>query len=194
MKKLMFLGIVILLGVSFSSCGTMNTRFRPYTAVRQNNVEGLQSIVTRADRSGIYIAFKNKSTRDLEILWSQSTLGGDNISQGDASDSFREDVSTVLKPGEIFQTVLHRKSDMYYMDPALYQPGGIKIKELKYPVSLILQVREGATISNLEMEIQQEESLYMKDVEARTKTKHLIPEFIEKTIELREDQRVIKRF
>ena len=156
MKKLMFLGIVILLGVSFSSCGTMNTRFRPYTAVRQNNVEGLQSIVTRADRSGIYIAFKNNATRDLEILWSQS--------------------------------------DMYYMDPALYQPGGIKIKELKYPVSLILQVREGATISNLEMEIQQEESLYMKDVEARTKTKHLIPEFIEKTIELREDQRVIKRF
>ena len=34
--------------------------------------------------------------------------------------------NTVLKAGEIFQTVLHRKSDMYYLDPVLYQPEGVK--------------------------------------------------------------------
>src|SRR3712207_609860 len=75
--------------------------------------------------------------------------------------------NTVLKAGEIFQTVLHRKSDMYYLDPVLYQPGGVKVKALEYPVTLDLKVKQGMGVSSLELAIQQEESLYQKDVDAR---------------------------
>lgn len=51
-------------------------------------------------------------------------------------------------------------------------------------------------ISSLELEIQQEESLYQKDVDARlqgAKDGNYIPEFTEETIEVREDKKVIKR-
>ncbi|MDK4485808.1 hypothetical protein MVQ23_08015 [Fusobacterium necrophorum] len=198
MKKIMFLGLVVLLGISFSSCGTMNTRIRPYAEVKQG-VQDLKAIVTRADRSGIYLALKNDSPQEMKILWENSRLGGDKVSHGtyaDANDYQMEQQNTLLKAGEVFQTVLHRKSDMYYLDPVLYQPGEVKVKALAYPVTLELKVRQGMNISSLELEIQQEESLYQKDVDARlqgAKDGNYIPEFTEETIEVREDKKVIKR-
>lgn len=44
----------------------------------------------------------------------------------------------------------------------------------------------------LELEIQHEESLYQKDVDARTQTKHLIPEMTKEMIPLREDKKSLK--
>ncbi|MBR8822163.1 hypothetical protein IX293_000393 [Fusobacterium necrophorum] len=199
MKKIMFLGLVVLLGISFSGCGSTNTRIRPYAEAKQE-VEDLKAIVTRADRSGIYLALKNVSEQEMEIVWEDSKLGGDKVSHGtyvDANDYQMEQQNTVLKAGEIFQTVLHRKSDMYYLDPVLYQPGGVKVKALAYPVTLKLKVRQGMNIFSLELEIQQEESLYQKDVDARlqgAKDSNYIPEFPEEVIEVREDKKVIKRF
>ena len=199
MKKIMFLGLVVLLGISFSGCGTMNTRIRPYAEAKQE-VEDLKAIVTRADRSGIYLALKNVSEQEMEILWEDSRLGGDKVSHGtyvDANDYKIPQVNTVLKAGEIFQTVLHRKSDMYYLDPVLYQPGGVKVKALGYPVSLELKVRKGMRVSSLELDIQQEESLYQRDVDARlqgAKDGNYIPELTEEGMEVREDKKVIKRF
>ena len=199
MKKIMFLGLVMLLGMSFSSCGTTNTRIRPYAEAKQE-VEDLKAIVTRADRSGIYLALKNVSEQEMEIVWEDSRLGGDKVSHGtymDANDYQMEQQNTVLKAGEIFQTVLHRKSDMYYLDPVLYQPGGVKVKALRYPVSLELKVRKGMRVSSLELDIQQEESLYQRDVDARlqgAKDGNYIPELTEEGMEVREDKKVIKRF
>lgn len=199
MKKIMFLGLVMLLGMSFSSCGTTNTRIRPYAEAKQE-VEDLKAIVTRADRSGIYLALKNVSEQEMEILWEDSRLGGDKVSHGtymDANDYQMEQQNTVLKAGEVFQTVLHRKSDMYYLDPVLYQPGGVKVKALGYPVSLELKVRKGMRVSSLELDIQQEESLYQRDVDARlqgAKDGNYIPELTEEAMEVREDKKVIKRF
>lgn len=199
MKKMMFLGLVVLLGISFSSCGTTNTRIRPYAEAKQE-IQDLKVIVTRADRSGIYLALKNVSEGEMEILWEDSRLGGDKVSHGtylDANDYQIKQENTVLKAGEIFQTVLHRKGDMYYLDPVLYQPGGVKVKALEYPVTLDLKVRQGMRVSSLELAIQQEESLYQKDVDARlqgAKDGNYIPEFTEETIEVREDKKVIKRF
>ncbi|MCI7681383.1 MAG: hypothetical protein MSP55_04040 [Fusobacterium necrophorum] len=199
MKKIMFLGLVMLLGMSFSSCGTTNTRIRPYAEAKQE-VEDLKAIVTRADRSGIYLALKNVSEQEMEIVWEDSRLGGDKVSHGtymDANDYQMEQQNTVLKAGEIFQTVLHRKSDMYYLDPVLYQPGGVKVKALGYPVSLELKVRKGMRVSSLELDIQQEESLYQRDVDARlqgAKDGNYIPELTEEGMEVREDKKVIKRF
>lgn len=86
---------------------------------------------------------------------------------------------------------------MYYLDPALYQSGGVKAKTLVYPVTLELKVRQGMNISSLELSIQQEESLYQKDVNARlqgAKDGNYIPELTEEVIEVREDKKVIKRF
>lgn len=199
MKKIMFLGLVMLLGMSFSSCGTTNTRIRPYAEAKQE-VEDLKAIVTRADRSGIYLALKNVSEQEMEILWEDSRLGGDKVSHGtymDANDYQMEQQNTVLKAGEVFQTVLHRKSDMYYLDPVLYQPGGVKVKALGYPVSLELKARKGMRVSSLELDIQQEESLYQRDVDARlqgAKDGNYIPELTEEAMEVREDKKVIKRF
>lgn len=199
MKKIMFLGLVVLLGISFSGCGTMNTRIRPYAEAKQE-VEDLKAIVTRADRSGIYLALKNVSEQEMEIVWEDSRLGGDKVSHGtymDANDYQMEQQNTVLKAGEVFQTVLHRKSDMYYLDPVLYQPGGVKVKALGYPVSLELKVRKGMRVSSLELDIQQEESLYQRDVDARlqgAKDGNYIPELTEEAMEVREDKKVIKRF
>ena len=199
MKKIMFLGLVVLLGISFSGCGSTNTRIWPYAEAKQE-VEDLKAIVTRADRSGIYLALKNVSEQEMEIVWEDSKLGGDKVSHGtyvDANDYQMEQQNTVLKAGEIFQTVLHRKSDMYYLDPVLYQPWVVKVKALAYPVTLKLKVRQGMNIFSLELEIQQEESLYQKDVDARlqgAKDSNYIPEFTEEVIEVREDKKVIKRF
>ncbi|MCI7343829.1 MAG: hypothetical protein MSH33_07775 [Fusobacterium necrophorum] len=199
MKKIMFLGLVVLLGMSFSSCGTMNTRIRPYAEAKQE-VEDLKAIVTRADRSGVYLALKNVSEQEMEILWEDSRLGGDKVSHGtyvDVNDYQIPQVNTILKAGEIFQTVLHRRSDIYYLDPVLYQPGGVKVKALVYPVSLDLKVRKGMRVSSLELDIQQEESLYQRDVDARlqgAKDGNYIPELTEEVMEVREDKKVIKRF
>ncbi|MDY6172004.1 MAG: hypothetical protein SPH94_02255 [Fusobacterium necrophorum] len=199
MKKIMFLGLVVLLGMSFSSCGTMNTRIRPYAEAKQE-VEDLKAIVTRADRSGVYLALKNVSEQEMEILWEDSRLGGDKVSHGtyvDVNDYQIPQVNTILKAGEIFQTVLHRRSDIYYLDPVLYQPGGVKVKALGYPVSLDLKVRKGMRVSSLELDIQQEESLYQRDVDARlqgAKDGNYIPELTEEVMEVREDKKVIKRF
>lgn len=199
MKKIMFLGLVVLLGMSFSSCGTTNTRIRPYAEAKQE-VEDLKAIVTRADRSGIYLALKNVSEQEMEILWEDSRLGGDKVSHGtyvDVNDYQIPQVNTILKTGEIFQTVLHRRSDIYYLDPVLYQPGGVKVKALVYPVSLDLKVRKGMRVSSLELDIQQEESLYQRDVDARlqgAKDGNYIPELTEEAMEVREDKKVIKRF
>lgn len=71
------------------------------------------------------------------------------------------------------------------------------MKALAYPVTLKLKVRQGMNIFSLELEIQQEESLYQKDVDARlqgAKDSNYIPEFTEEVIEVREDKKVIKRF
>ena len=163
-------------------------------------MEDLKAIVTRADRSGISLALKNVSEQEMEIVWEDSKLGGDKVSHGtyvDANDYQMEQQNTVLKAGEIFQTVLHRKSDMYYLDPVLYQPGGVKVKALAYPLTLKLKVRQGMNIFSLELEIQQEESLYQKAVDERlqgAKDSNYIPEFTEEVIEVREDKKVIKRF
>ncbi|RXZ70190.1 hypothetical protein EPT53_04375 [Fusobacterium necrophorum] len=198
MKKMMFLGLVVLLGISFSGCGTTNTKIRPYAEVKQE-VQDLKAIVTRADRSGIYLALKHDSPQEMEILWEDSRLGGDKVSHGtyvDVNDYKIPQVNTVLKAGEIFQTVLHRKSDIYYLDPVLYQPGGVKIKALEYPIKLELKVKTAMGVSSWDVEIQQEESLYQKDVDARlqgAKDGNYIPEFTEETIEVREDKKVIKR-
>ena len=195
MRKVIFLGLVALLGVSFASCGTMNTRFRPYMEAKQE-IQDVKAIVTRADRSGIYLALKNESKQEMEILWKDSKLGGDEVTHGthlNLNDQRAERENTVIKAGEVYQTVLHRKSDIYYLDPVLYQPGGLKIRALQYPITLKVKVKTERGESMLELEIQQEESLYQKDVDARTQTKHLIPEMTEEMIPLREDKKVIKR-
>lgn len=83
------------------------------------------------------------------------------------------------------------------MDPVLYQPGGIKIKALEYPTILILKIKQGETISEMEMEIHQEESLAQKDVDARlqgAKDGNYIPEMTDKTLKLREDKIINKSF
>lgn len=195
MRKVIFLGLVALLGVSFVSCGTMNTRFRPYMEVKQE-IQDVKAIVTRADRSGIYLALKNESKQEMEILWKDSKLGGDEVTHGthlNLNDQKAERENTIIKAGEIYQTILHRKGDIYYLDPVLYQPGGLKIRALQYPITLEVKVKTERGESMLELEIQQEESLYQKDVDARTQTKHLIPEMTEEMIPLREDKKVIKR-
>ena len=199
MKKMMFLGLVVLLGISFSSCGTTNTRIRPYAEAKQE-VQDLKAIVTRADRSGIYLALKNVSEGEMEILWEDSSLGGDQVSHGtyiDRNDYLLKQENTKIKANEIYQTVLHRRKDMYYLDPVLYQPGGIKIKALEYPTILILKIKQGETISEMEMEIHQEESLAQKDVDARlqgAKDGNYIPEMTDKTLKLREDKIINKSF
>ena len=196
MKKLMYIGILVL-GAAFAACGPSNTKIRPYAEVKEE-VPGIQSIVTRADRGSIYIALKNVSEEELEIIWEDSTLGGDQVSHGtyvDINDYRLKQENTKMKKGEIFQTVLRRKNDLYYLDPVLYQPGGVKVKALKYPTDLVLKVKQGEKISNLETHIQQEESLHQKDVDARlqgAKDANFIPEFTDKKIVLREDKKIKK--
>ena len=189
---------MLILGIVFTACSSSNTKIRPMTEVRQT-VEQLQTVVTRVDRSGVYLAFKNTSDKEMEILWEDSSLGGDQVSHGtyiDRNDYLLKQENTKIKANEIYQTVLHRRKDIYYLDPVLYQPGGIKIKALEYPTILILKIKQGETISEMEMEIHQEESLAQKDVDARlqgAKDGNYIPEFTEETIEVREDKKAIKR-
>lgn len=193
MKKILYMTFLIACMLGATACGTMNTRFRPYVETKQQ-VEGLQGIVTRGDRSGVYLALKNTTKEDMEVLWEESSLGGDKINQGtyiNVRDYSLKRTDSRIKPGEIFQTVLHRNSDIYYLDPVLYQPGGIKIRELKYPTILVLKVKAGKNISTLEMEIKREESLNIPDIEAR-KTENMIPEMTNKKIETREDNEVRK--
>ncbi|HEY4532556.1 MAG TPA: hypothetical protein VIG61_00200 [Fusobacterium sp.] len=195
MKKAVFCIGIFLLATMLIGCGTMNTRFRPYMEVKQE-IQDVKAIVTRADRSGIYLALKNESKQEMEILWKDSKLGGDEVTHGthlNLNDQKAERENTVIKAGEVYQTVLHRKSDIYYLDPVLYQPGGLKIRALQYPITLEVKVKTERGESMLELEIQQEESLYQKDVDARTQTKHLIPEMTEEMLPLREDKKVIKR-
>ncbi len=195
MKKAVFCIGIFLLATMLIGCGTMNTRFRPYMEAKQE-IQDVKAIVTRADRSGIYLALKNESKQEMEILWKDSKLGGDEVTHGthlNLNDQKAERENTVIKAGEVYQTVLHRKSDIYYLDPVLYQPGGLKIRALQYPITLEVKVKTERGESMLELEIQQEESLYQKDVDARTQTKHLIPEMTEEMLPLREDKKVIKR-
>lgn len=195
MKKVIFLGLAVLLGAFFVACGTMNTRFRPYVEAKQE-VPNLNAIVTRADRSGIYLALKNESKQEMEIIWRDSKLGGDEVTHGthlNLNDQTAERENTIIKPDEVYQTVLHRKHDIYYLDPVLYQPGGLKIRPLQYPTKLEMKVKTREGVSMLELKIQHEESLYQKDVDARTQTKHLIPEMTKEMLPLREDKKVIKR-
>lgn len=72
---------MLILGIVFTACSSSNTKIRPMTEVRQT-VEQLQTVVTRVDRSGVYLAFKNTSDKEMEILWEDSSLGGDQVSHG----------------------------------------------------------------------------------------------------------------
>ncbi len=197
MKKVFTVLSMLTLGIVFTACSSSNTKIRPMTEVRQV-VEHLQTIVTRADRSGVYIAFKNTSDKEMEILWEDSSLGGDQLSHGtyiDRNDYLLKQENTKIKANEIYQTILHRRKDIYYLDPVLYQPGGIKIKALEYPTVLILKIKQGEIISEMEMEIKQEESLSQRDVDARlqgAKNGNYIPEMTDKTLEIREDKIVNK--
>ncbi|XGU47698.1 hypothetical protein ACEXAJ_02910 [Fusobacterium necrophorum subsp. funduliforme] len=199
MKKVFTVLSMLTLGIVFTACSSSNTKIRPMTEVRQV-VEQLQTIVTRADRSGVYIAFKNTSDKEMEILWEDSSLGGDQLSHGtyiDRNDYLLKQENTKIKANEIYQTILHRRKDIYYLDPVLYQPGGIKIKALEYPTILILKIKQGETISEMEMEIKQEESLSQRDVDARlqgAKDGNYIPEMTDKTLKLREDKIINKSF
>ncbi|MCI7681342.1 MAG: hypothetical protein MSP55_03835 [Fusobacterium necrophorum] len=199
MKKVFTVLSMLTLGIVFTACSSSNTKIRPMTEVRQV-VEQLQTIVTRADRSGVYIAFKNTSDKEMEILWEDSSLGGDQVSHGtyiDRNDYLLKQENTKIKANEIYQTILHRRKDIYYLDPVLYQPGGIKIKALEYPTILILKIKQGETISEMEMEIKQEESLSQRDVDARlqgAKDGNYIPEMTDKTLKLREDKIINKSF
>lgn len=197
MKKVFTVLSMLTLGIVFTACSSSNTKIRPMTEVRQV-VEHLQTIVTRADRSGVYIAFKNTSDKEMEILWEDSSLGGDQLSHGtyiDRNDYLLKQENTKIKANEIYQTILHRRKDIYYLDPVLYQPGGIKIKALEYPTVLILKIKQGEIIFEMEMEIKQEESLSQRDVDARlqgAKNGNYIPEMTDKTLEIREDKIVNK--
>ncbi|MDY6172390.1 MAG: hypothetical protein SPH94_04255 [Fusobacterium necrophorum] len=199
MKKVFTVLSMLILGIVFTACSSSNTKIRPMTEVRQV-VEQLQTIVTRADRSGVYLAFKNTSDKEMEILWEDSSLGGDQLSHGtyiDRNDYLLKQENTKIKANEIYQTILHRRKDIYYLDPVLYQPGGIKIKALEYPTVLILKIKQGEIISEMEMEIKQEESLSQRDVDARlqgAKNGNYIPEMTDKTLEIREDKIVNKSF
>lgn len=197
MKKVFTVLSMLILGIVFTACSSSNTKIRPMTEVRQV-VEQLQTIVTRADRSGVYLAFKNTSDKEMEILWEDSSLGGDQLSHGtyiDRNDYLLKQENTKIKANETYQTILHRRKDIYYLDPVLYQPGGIKIKALEYPTVLILKIKQGEIISEMEMEIKQEESLSQRDVDARlqgAKNGNYIPEMTDKTLEIREDKIVNK--
>lgn len=197
MKKVFTVLSMLILGIVFTACSSSNTKIRPMTEVRQV-VEQLQTIVTRADRSGVYLAFKNTSDKEMEILWEDSSLGGDQLSHGtyiDRNDYLLKQENTKIKANEIYQTILHRRKDIYYLDPVLYQPGGIKIKALEYPTVLILKIKQGEIISEMEMEIKQEESLSQRDVDARlqgAKDGNYIPEMTDKTLKLREDKIINK--
>src|SRR3712207_5783005 len=81
MKKAVFCIGIFLLATMLIGCGTMNTRFRPYMEVKQE-IQDVKAIVTRADRSGIYLALKNESKQEMEILWKDSKLGGDEVTHG----------------------------------------------------------------------------------------------------------------
>lgn len=197
MKKIFAVLSMLILGIVVTACSSSNTKIRPTTEVKEA-VEQLQTVVTRVDRSGVYLAFKNISDKEMEILWEDSSLGGDQLSHGtyiDRNDYLLKQENTKIKANEIYQTVVHRRKDIYYLDPVLYQPGGVKIKALEYPTILILKVKQGEKISKLEMEIKQEESLEQKDVEARlqgSKNGNYIPEMTDKTLELREDKIIHK--
>lgn len=73
MKKVFTVLSMLILGIVFTACSSSNTKIRPMTEVRQV-VEQLQTIVTRADRSGVYLAFKNTSDKEMEILWEEFYL------------------------------------------------------------------------------------------------------------------------
>ncbi len=145
MKKLLKIFILSVLAFSVVACGPANTVFRPYTKIKQK-VRDVQTVVTRADRSGVYVAIRNNTPADIEIAWNESYLGGVKVTQGAYVDRTAHGITkanTIMKPGEIYKTVLHRESDVYYLDPALYQPGGVKIKPLVYPTTLSLKIRQG---------------------------------------------------
>ncbi|KYM40812.1 hypothetical protein A2U10_02175 [Fusobacterium necrophorum subsp. funduliforme] len=57
---------MLILGIVFTACSSSNTKIRPMTEVRQT-VEQLQTVVTRVDRSGVYLAFKNTSDKEMEM-------------------------------------------------------------------------------------------------------------------------------
>lgn len=62
----MYIGILVL-GAAFAACGPSNTKIRPYAEVKEE-VPGIQSIVTRADRGSIYIALKMYQKKSWKLF------------------------------------------------------------------------------------------------------------------------------
>lgn len=175
MKKILSVFALSIAALSIGACGQMNTVIRPYTETRQD-VKDVQAVITRADRSGVYVGIKNNTKEDIEIVWDKSTLGGVRVTQGAYID--REEhkiarINTRLKPEDIFRTVLHRENDVYYLDPVLYQPGGVRIKPLVYPTLLTLRIKKGEVEADSIIYIEHEHSLNRKAVEARVEKEYL---------------------
>lgn len=193
MKKLSKILIALSLILAFSSCVYVDTIIRPENVI-ENQVEGLKLIVTRADRSGVYLAFKNYTNETFEIVWKDSILNADKIVQGpyvNNNNLKEEEQNTVLHPNEVFQTVVHRQSDIYYLDPVLYQPGGIKIKDLVYPLDLTLKVKKNGKVQDMNVKIERRLSLEKDSVDAFEVNKTLL-EVTDKNLDLREDIEPIK--
>lgn len=174
MKKVLGIFALTVAALSVGACGQMNTVIRPYTEVRQE-IKDVQVIVTRADRSGVYVAVKNNTNDDIEIVWDKSTLGGVKVTQGAYVDRAEHGITranTVLKPEEIFRTVLHRENDVYYLDPVLYQPGGVRIKPVVYPTLVTLRVKKGSVESDTIIYVEHEYSLQRRAVSARVDEKY----------------------
>lgn len=193
MKKLSKILIALSLVLAFSSCVYVDTIIRPENVI-ENQVEGLKLIVTRADRSGVYLAFKNYTNETFEIVWKDSILNADKVVRGPYVNKYNlkeEEQNTVLHPDELFQTVIHRQSDIYYLDPVLYQPGGIKIKDLVYPLDLTLKVKKNGKVQDMNVRIERRLSLEMDSVDAFEVNKALL-EVTDKNLDLREDIEPIK--
>lgn len=153
MKKIGFilLSTILLL----TGCGSVIT---PSSTIIQS-LQGANLAVTRADDSAIHFSVVNKTNRPMTIDWNASKLNDGSvilIQESDIPDynvikSIKSIPNTTLNPNETLTGVLYRKDDFYFRDPVLYQPGGIRIKPLKYPVTLDLNIDGVSNIQTIYM-------------------------------------------
>ena len=153
MKKIGF--ILLSTRLLLTGCGSVLT---PSSTVIQA-LRGADLVVTRTDDSAIHFSIINKSNRPMTIDWNASKLNDGPvilIQESDIPDyevikSVKDIPNTILKPNETLTGVLYKRDDFYFRDPVLYHPGGIRIKPLKYPATLDLNIDGVSNIQTIYM-------------------------------------------
>ena len=141
MKKILKVLVAFMLSIVAVGCFSSNVDLRPKD-VYVREFKGLRVKVARSDLSGIFLDVESRAEHPVSILWGKSSLGGSEIVRHDGiiNTSVNQE-ETVLNPLERKSFVIHRKVDFYFLDPALYAQGGLRIKPLKYPVELKLMTK-----------------------------------------------------